>query len=525
MFFMQVKQRGIHSWIIWLGLSVLYFALHLPGLTALPIFADEAIYIRWAQLIISDWQQYFFFPLNDGKTPLFIWMLIPLLRMIADPLMAGRLLAVLAGWCQMIVIVHILRTLKVGLAGQIVGALTTIFAPFWFFHHRMVLMDGWLTLWISLTTLSLLKLGVRSAKTNKFLWFAVAVVSVWAGLMTKIPFLLSLPGFLLVPLRHRRVTSALVREYSWILGVLAGGTGLFLLLGFSPVFPQLLTRGGDFLLPIGEVLSGRWRETLPSIPTHLGYFLRYAGWGVMLLAIFGLLLPGKRRTALIFFCSLLLFSLPIWLLGRVVFPRYLFPGMFYLTVLAGLGAGTLWQWSTAAVQTHRRALAIRLLVVILTIQLILTGLQYMVPSWIAPDATPFVSADLGQYLKTWSSGHGLVETMAFLAELRQNTEAGTIRVATEGNFGSLPDGLLLYNFRQPLEGVWIEGIGYPVNAITPEFYSRIQPEDTVLLVVNSDRMLWQLEPEHLLQEYCRPAGGPCLQIWDITDTYPQFKKT
>ena len=51
-----------------------YLSTHLYGLTRLPIFADEAIYIRWSQLIIDDWQQYLFFSLNDGKTPLLIWL-------------------------------------------------------------------------------------------------------------------------------------------------------------------------------------------------------------------------------------------------------------------------------------------------------------------------------------------------------------------------------------------------------------------------------------------------------------------
>ena len=69
---------------IWI-LLVVFLASRLVNLTILPIFADEAIYIRWAQLI---WQKtyYFFIPLSDGKTPLFMWAMIPLLKVFDDNL-------------------------------------------------------------------------------------------------------------------------------------------------------------------------------------------------------------------------------------------------------------------------------------------------------------------------------------------------------------------------------------------------------------------------------------------------------
>jgi hypothetical protein len=43
-----VKSKGL---VLFLSLIAIYFAVHLFRLTALPVFADEAIYIRWSQLI------------------------------------------------------------------------------------------------------------------------------------------------------------------------------------------------------------------------------------------------------------------------------------------------------------------------------------------------------------------------------------------------------------------------------------------------------------------------------------------
>ena len=38
-----------------------------------------------------------FLPLSDGKTPLFMWVLMPLFKVFEDPLFAGRFLSVMSG--------------------------------------------------------------------------------------------------------------------------------------------------------------------------------------------------------------------------------------------------------------------------------------------------------------------------------------------------------------------------------------------------------------------------------------------
>jgi hypothetical protein len=93
--FWQAKKPQSFKW--YLLVVGLYLLTHLPFLTSIPVFADESIYIRWAQLIIDDPGRYAFFAMNDGKTPLFIWSLVPFLKVFSDPLVAGRMLAVSVG--------------------------------------------------------------------------------------------------------------------------------------------------------------------------------------------------------------------------------------------------------------------------------------------------------------------------------------------------------------------------------------------------------------------------------------------
>src|SRR5690606_18605010 len=107
-----------------------YFLTHLPHLTQLPVFADESIYIRWAQLIVDDWKQYLFFPLNDGKTPLFVWLTTLSLHVFANPLVAGRMVAILAGLAQVWLAAALARKLGGGKVSRAVSMALVIFLPF-----------------------------------------------------------------------------------------------------------------------------------------------------------------------------------------------------------------------------------------------------------------------------------------------------------------------------------------------------------------------------------------------------------
>ena len=55
---------------LYLGIIlVFYFLSRLINLNSLPVFGDEAIYVRWAQIIKSV-DTLRFIPLTDGKQPL-----------------------------------------------------------------------------------------------------------------------------------------------------------------------------------------------------------------------------------------------------------------------------------------------------------------------------------------------------------------------------------------------------------------------------------------------------------------------
>jgi 4-amino-4-deoxy-L-arabinose transferase-like glycosyltransferase len=152
-------------------LMLLYILIRLPGTMALPIFGDEAIYIRWADLLR---QGYPWACLVDPKPPLHFWLMALPLGWAADPLAAGRGVSIVAGLLTIpaalalcVEIGYLIRepaqsagtkTLPTpgGRSLGLIFAMLLIFCPFLAFYQRMALADGLfvlemvVALWLSL---------------------------------------------------------------------------------------------------------------------------------------------------------------------------------------------------------------------------------------------------------------------------------------------------------------------------------------------------------------------------------------
>src|SRR5581483_6440546 len=109
-------------------LTLIYFILRFYNLFSLPIFTDEAIYLRWAQIALHDanWR---FISLTDGKQPLFIRVVMVVLKFIHDPLLAGRLVSIVSGYLTMIGLFLLTYTLFKNIKTAFLCALLYIFYP------------------------------------------------------------------------------------------------------------------------------------------------------------------------------------------------------------------------------------------------------------------------------------------------------------------------------------------------------------------------------------------------------------
>jgi len=525
-------------WLLFIGFGLLYLLIHLTNLTSLPVFADEAIYIRWAQLIIDKPQEFALYSLNDGKTPLFIWLMVPFQFLFSDQLYAARIVSVWVGLLQVLVMMKLAQEISGKRIVVITTAVLSVFVPFWFFYHRMALMDSLLTLFLSVAVLmtyrlvnvdvpkvsyvsNLISVVFKDIFAMRVLWLVIAVgLSFGGALVTKLPAILFAPSLVLLVL--------FPTEKSWLQRVVllarvgAGlgiGLGVFALLKIHPAFSQLFSRGGDFLYPFSDILlHGGWLHSLTQLPRYINYILGNVSLPVLLFSLLPLFFTESRRKGFILTLAWVIFMAPIWLFGKVVYPRYFMPGIIFITLLAAEGfaiaqqkwvkdSHTLWSQTVAAlvIATSLATFA----------QITLT---FVGNSLFFPNNTPFIKDDKTQYLTEWSSGHGLKETAVMLETSSINTK---IAVATEGYFGSLPDGLVLYFHRKNVENIYIDGIGQPVYEIPTTFWEKAQGFDQIWLVVNSHRMKMNLPKEMLLNQYCRPDFSPCLQVWNVTSLRPQ----
>lgn len=120
--------------------ALLYFITRLINLKALPIFNDEAIYLDWGWREISQ-PGNLYYSLYDGKQPLLMWIFGIFEKIIPDPLVAGRLVSVIAGGVTLLGIYFLAKKLfdkKVA----IIAMLLFVLNPLFFFFDRQALMES-----------------------------------------------------------------------------------------------------------------------------------------------------------------------------------------------------------------------------------------------------------------------------------------------------------------------------------------------------------------------------------------------
>ncbi len=507
-----MKQKLSKSVLVTPIILLTYLLTHVYNLVILPVFADESIYIRWAQLIMDDWKRYLFFPLNDGKTPLFIWLLIPFQNIFRDQLFAARFVSVIVGFIQLLVLKELTKLLGGRQKAQWLAMVMATILPFWDLYHRMALMDSMLALFLTLVLWGILKLQQKFSLQ----WIIITGFFFGLAIWTKLPAIFFLPSSFVWPFLKNRKPSS--HHFLALVGSACIGLALFAALRISPSFGQLFHRGADFTYPIPDVLfHGKWQETFINIPTYFTFFLAYLTPGVLLLCFAGLFSNRYRRPVGCLLLTAVIFAAPFVVFGKVVYPRYFLPTIPFFTlaaVLALQGITERWFSTTKSPQPILQKAAIGVLLALFAANTVIMSLFFMSAALTNPDQLPLVASDRSQYLEEWSSGHGILQTVLYI---QQQAKTHTIAVATEGRFGTLPDGLLFYFHDRDVKNIYIEGTGeYPVKNLPDFFTQRAKNFDQSILVVNSHRMAMNLPQQNLIAQYCRPNNAPCLQIWNVT---------
>ncbi|MFC1790306.1 ArnT family glycosyltransferase [Patescibacteria group bacterium] len=492
----QIFKRNIGYLICSLVILTLFFGLRLINLKGLPVFADEAIYLRWAQVMRSE-PTLRFLPLSDGKQPLYMWLVMVGLRLITDPILCGRLVSVLSGFGSLVGLSFLTWFLfKDKKIVMVVAFLYTIL-PFYVFFDRIGLVDS-LLLMLSIWFYLLAVLLASKLRTDLAM---TAGIILGLALVTKSPALFSallLPttiifvkGFFKKKTKTKFILSFGKLVLLWGI-VYLFGLGIYNLLRLGPGFEQIAMRNKDYIFPIKEVLTHPWDPLKPHLGDLKIWLPNLLTWPVIIFLLWEIIRVffGKERKFLVGW--LLLVSLGPMLaqssIARVFTPRYLLFATWPLVVLAASGIAHLPKKFLT-----RIGLGVIFCWAFVYDQKLLFKIQ----------EAPLPQRMRTGYLQEWTSGYGIAETALYLeARLLEIDEP--ILVGTEGYFGTLPDGLWLYFNHSPRLN--IIGVGQPIREVSPSLLEA-RKENEVYLLVNQSRMLVGNDQHlELVKKFPKAAG-------------------
>lgn len=493
-----MKKRIIFVFIF---LVLAYFFTRLYNLLLMPLFTDEAIYIRWSQIARYDaaWR---FISLTDGKQPTFVWLTMILMKFVSNPLLAGRLVSVGAGLLTMIGLFFLAREIfKNKTIGMISSFLYLVF-PMALVYDRMALYDslvGTFAVW----SLYLEVLLVRRLRLDLAL---ILGMFMGGGLLTKssglfnlylIPFSLLLFDF--------KEKNRFQRLLKWVL--LAGvavveALAYSSILRLSPFFHIIAEKNGIFLFSFQELLVHHFESSYGNLLGLWDWAHIYLTWPVIFLIIFSFFFSFRFMKEKIFL--LLWFLVPfiaLAIFGKVIYPRFIF---FMLLSLLPLVAFSLNKFAEVVKNKSILVLCYLLFLAVSfrTDFLILTN----------PAVAPIPGSDLAQYLNGWPAGGGINQIIAYLDKQAQKQK---IYVASEGTFGSLPTNAVeIYlgeNKNVDKRGIW------PLPSKIPADLLIKVKQMPVYFIFNQTQVQPFNWPLKLIVRYQKGVGDSYMSLYQVVE--------
>jgi len=483
----MASQRKVLWWIIGGAVFLaLFFLTRLYNLTVLPIFTDEAIYIRWSQIGSRDaaWR---FISLVDGKQPLYTWIAMVFMRFIEDPVLAGRLVSVFAGLGSFIGMFILGREVFKSTRIGIIASMLYLISPFTLVYDRMALYDS-LTAMVSIWSLYLAILLVRRVRLDVALIFGMVL---GLGMLNKTSGFLSLymvPATVVLFDFQRK--DRLQRLGRWVILVGVGAFvayAMYSILRLSPLFNMVGQKDAVFIYPFGEWTRHPTEFFMGNIQGLFDWLIGYLTWPVWIAVLLPAFTFWKHpREKLLLYGWWLAPFIALALFGRVLYPRFILFMTMPLLVLASLTINSI------ALRWGKTVLGVILLGVLIfpsvwTDYLLLTQ----------PTHALIPQADRGQYINDWPAGWGVKEVSDFILEKSQKEK---VVVFTEGTFGLLPYGLEIWLVDKPnikIHGIW------PLPETPPPEVVESVSQNSTYLVANSPEDVPKGWPLTLVDSYAK----------------------
>ncbi len=489
-----------------LAIIILYFLIRFQHLDTIPVFGDEAIYIRWSQIIKNE-ETLRFIPQTDGKQPLFMWATAIFLRFVSDPLIAGRAISIFSGFLTLVGIFFvscilidftipfknpvefIKESLKDNFSYGFISALLYVLIPFSFFFDRLATADTMLSMFgIWSIFFSLLLAKFRRLDLSLILGTILGLA--W---LTKSPavyfIVLSLLTYLTFNLRHlKTIFFPLISAFISFL--------IYNILRLGPQFHMIALRNRDYIWSLSEIIKHPLDPLKPHLSDTFTIFSQYISWPVLFFSLLGLFFfffYQKNKQLLVIFSWFFLPLIANCAISKVFTARYILFVLPSLIILLSTGLSVFFKSSLG-----------RLIFVLI---LLIPNILWIRKVSLNPFNINLPSTETG-YLSGWTSGWGIKQASHYLKE--KALEYNVI-VGTEGSFGTLPDGLQIYADHIPQ--LTIIGYGLGFTSIPDALTNAKKSGDEVYLLINQSRLSLnsdQLDKLTLVDKYPKPANDNLL---------------
>lgn len=478
----QKNTRLTVSVILSLLILLVGTAVRLFHLTILPVFADEAIYVRWAQVMKAE-PTLRYLPLSDGKEPLYMWILMPIFKVFSNPLFAGRFLSVAAGMGTALGVAALAYVLFRSKKVTVLSLFLYTISPFTFFFHRMALVDSLLSffgVWVAVFSVLTVKNIQRGGRSFDFP--IVTGVSLGFAWLTKSPalfFALLSTGSVIFIRRFN--LKIIVLSFVAILFSIVIGYGMYNTLRLGPNFQMIASRNLDYVFPVSHILDNPRDPFIFHVDRALEWFFILGPFTILILGFLSSIDLVKRHAREVLFL-LAWFALPLLVeaeFAKVFTARYVFFTVPPLAVLAG----------AIALSQSKYVRAISGVVIFVGVFLSLQNMFFLTTN---PARAYLPNGERSGYLVEWTAGTGIYESSQFVREQLRLHPDQKIVIGTEGYFGTLPDGLQIYLERVP--NVTVFGTGLNFTEVPQSLKDAKKAGNRVFFAVNGSRLNLKQDP-------------------------------
>ncbi len=477
-----------------------YLTIHIVFIKQIPIFTDEAIYVRWTQIAAND-AALRYISLVDGKQPLPIWIGMAPVKLFSDSLLAVRLMSVFYGLLSIFGIYLLGRIYKNSLSGLIASTLFVL-SPFFFIYNRLALYESLIST-LGIFSLLLITLLVRYLRLDlaMILGFVLGL-----GMLTKSSanFFIYLMPFSLLTVsngKQRFRIKKSIRAFLFFFLSAFIAVAMFNTLRLFPLFNTIGQKDHNFILTYKEFFNNPFYLVFGNTPTMLVWAFQYLTPVLSILFVFAMIYYLFKREAKILFLLLWIFIpfLATAFFGKIIYPRYilyLFPAIFIIISIFSVDA-----LSKMKVNIMKY----------LYISILLLGPLAAILSIVYNPSTSVIPRnDKNQLVDDWPAGGGVRESVEII---KNAASLGKVFIGTEGTFGLMPYALEIELVNNP--NVKIQGY-YPVKELPAEVVEMSKTQKTYFIYnLTQDEKIF-LDPKlKLVGKYRKGNSETFLRIFEV----------